>query len=127
MATKTLYDRTLESSGLRLKLTWAVTSQNIVKNTSTVDVKVYLEYNTYHIIVNSGSYMEFMGQKVDIATYTSPSYTTSEWRSVLVGSKTFTVNHNTDGTKSGKIAAAVSGISFFPNKLKMTLLSQCHF
>lgn len=114
MATKTLYDRTLESSGLRLKLTWAVTSQNIVKNTSTVDVKVYLEYNTYHIIVNSGSYMEFMGQKVDIAIYTSPSYTTSEWRSVLVGSKTFTVNHNTDGTKSGKIAAAVSGISFFP-------------
>lgn len=125
MATKTLYDRSLESSGLRLKLTWAVTSQNIVKNTSTVDVKVYIEYNTYHVIC-SGS-MEFMGQKVDIAAYTSPSYTTSEWRSALVGSKTFTVNHNADGTKSGKIAAALSGTSFFPNKLKMTLLSQCHF
>ena len=37
MATKTLYDRSLESSGLRLKLTWAVTSQNIVKNTSLND------------------------------------------------------------------------------------------
>lgn len=86
-----------------LRVDWSQT-KNTSANTSTITVKVYMVHNSLYM---SGVPMNIncMGQTKSVTT---PSINkTGSGFVTEIGSGTFTVNHNSDGTKSGTISASI--------------------
>lgn len=86
-----------------LRVDWTQT-KNTPANTSTITVKVYMVHNSLYM---SGVPMNIncMGQT---KTVTTPAINkTGSGFVTEIGSATFTVNHNSDGTKSGTISAVI--------------------
>lgn len=91
-------------SGFGLYCEWTSTPNN-VENKSSVTVNVYLKY--YSLTVGSRSDSTIVCNGVT-HTYTAGSISTSSTsaHTTLLGSHTFTVNHNSDGKKSISISAS---------------------
>lgn len=82
---------------LNLYITWSAT-QSVANNTSTITMNAYVRTWTLSV----GTRTCNLTADGSTQSYTSPSISDSsesmtDW---FIGTKTFTVNHNTDGTKS---------------------------
>ncbi|MED0689963.1 DUF859 family phage minor structural protein [Bacillus licheniformis] len=85
----------------RLRIDWSAT-QSIANNRSTVTAKVYLEAD-YYINFSATKYGSVTVNGVTRNFSTSSRYSgTGSW---LLTTQTFTVNHNSDGTKSFNFSA----------------------
>ena len=85
-----------------LKVIWEQT-KNVSANTSTVKVSVYLVHNSLYTVSRTVN-VNCMGQT---ATLTMPAVESATGGTVTIGTKTFTVSHNSDGSKSGTISASI--------------------
>ena len=88
-----------------LYCTWSAT-QSVSGNYSDVTVKVYLSHYSISAGSRNNSTIGCTGQTT--YTYTSPSvnYGINKLTSTLLGSTTFRVSHDTDGTKSVDLSAS---------------------
>ncbi len=85
----------------RIRLDWDITSQSIENNTSNVRVRTYLiaDWSLSYSATKNGS------TTVDGSTQTwSTSTNRSGTGTWLVGERSFTVGHNSDGTKTASIS-----------------------
>lgn len=93
------------STGVNLNLyvEWSSTT-NVAGNYSTVTVKTYLKHYKLYVGSRSDAYVTCNGEKY---IYSTPSiqWSGSLKNTVLLSSKSFTVYHNNDGTKSITIEA----------------------
>lgn len=89
---------------LGLYCTWSA-SQSIANNNSVVTIKVYVRHKQISVGSRSDSTVTCNNST---QTYTSPSISSSSSATVdtLIGTKSFTVGHNSDGTKSTTLSAS---------------------
>lgn len=100
-------------SGWYLRLYYKVTSQSVANNTSTVNLQLYIYDATgssYNYNANSCYYTIQGGSKV----YQTYNYEAIGW--YKLGSRSVTITHNTDGTKT----ASISGYWYSGNETSYT-------
>lgn len=90
-----------------LRVEWT-SSSNVADNTSTVNVKVYLVHNSLYNVSKTLT-INCLGQSYSVAT--PVINTTASGNKTLLANKTFTVSHNSDGTKSGTISATINSFN----------------
>lgn len=84
---------------LNLYCKWSSTT-NVAGNYSTVTMRTYLEHYSLYVGARSDTYVKCNGENY---TYNAPAISyggSSKITTTLLSSKTFTVYHNSDGTKS---------------------------
>lgn len=89
------------SKGWKLRLDWAITGQSISNNRSTISLDLWV-YNGTGYSQNetaNEAYYIIQGEK----RWNPYNYSTTGW--YKLGSKSITVNHNADGTKSVTLTA----------------------
>src|SRR5574344_1608352 len=89
------------SKGWKLRLDWAITGQSISNNRSTISLDLWIYDGTGYSQNESANeaYYIIQGEK----RWNPYNYSTTGW--YKLGSKSITVNHNTDGTKSVTLTA----------------------
>ena len=90
-----------KSRGWQLRLDWAITGQSINDNTSTINLDLWV-YDGTGYSQNETAYEAYyilQGEK----RWNPYNYSTTGW--YKLGSKTITVSHNADGTKSIALTA----------------------
>ena len=89
------------SKGWKLRLDWAITGQSITNNRSTISLDLWIYDGTGYSQNESANeaYYIIQGEK----RWNPYNYSTTGW--YKLGSKSITVNHNTDGTKSVTLTA----------------------
>lgn len=108
------------SKSWQLKIEWTRTNFSIPNNTSTIEAKLYVynNSNAYNRYPDTAYYI-IDGTKT-YATFEFPS--TKAWR--LLGTKTFTLSHNADGSKSytlsGEWYSGIKSSSYTPISLSVS-------
>lgn len=89
------------SKGWKLRLDWAITGQSITNNRSTISLDLWIYDGTGYSQNESANeaYYIIQGEK----RWNPYNYSTTGW--YKLGSKSITVNHNADGTKSVTLTA----------------------
>ena len=89
------------SKGWKLRLDWAITGQSISNNRSTISLDLWIYDGTGYSQNESANeaYYIIQGEK----RWNPYNYSTTGW--YKLGSKSITVNHNADGTKSVTLTA----------------------
>ena len=89
------------SKGWKLRLDWAITGQSITNNRSTISLDLWVYDGTGYSQNESANeaYYIIQGEK----RWNPYNYSNTGW--YKLGSKSITVNHNTDGTKSVTLTA----------------------
>ena len=89
------------SKGWKLRLDWAITGQSISNNRSTISLDLWVYDGTGYSQNESANeaYYIIQGEK----RWNPYNYNSTGW--YKLGSKSITVNHNTDGTKSVTLTA----------------------
>ena len=89
------------NKGWRLRLDWSITGQSIADNKSTLSLDLWVYDGTgYSQNESSGeAYYILQGEK----RWNPYNYSSTGW--YKLGSKTITVSHNADGTKSIALTA----------------------
>ena len=92
-------------AGFKIRIKWSTNSQSVANNSSNVKVGVYLVVPTNYSTTSTmrGSYT-VNGSTINI-NKSSATYTGGEH---LLASSNFTINHNTDGTKTFNMSATVT-------------------
>ena len=92
-------------AGFKIRIKWSTNSQSVANNSSNVTVGVYLVVPTNYSTTSTmkGSYT-VNGSTINI-NKSSATYTGGEH---LLASSNFTINHNTDGTKTFNMSATVT-------------------
>jgi hypothetical protein len=109
MAASGTYTTTIRT-GYQLKLVWQVTSQNVANNTSTVSVKVQLVSTGSSYTINSSA-SKSGTLKINGTSYSfNFSAALSGNQTKTLFTKSVTITHNADGTKSCAFEA-VAGIN----------------
>ena len=85
--------------GLNLYVEWSSTT-NVAGNYSTVTMKTYLKHYSLYIGARSDAYVKCDGQNHTYSTAAISYGGSSQINTTLLSSKSFTVYHNSDGTKS---------------------------
>lgn len=88
-------------NGWKLRLDWSITGQSIANNTSTLSLDLWVYDGTGYSQneYSNQAYYIIQGEK----HWNPYNYSTSGW--YKLGSKTVTVSHNADGTKSVALSA----------------------
>lgn len=88
-------------NGWKLRLDWSITGQSIANNTSTLSLDLWVYDGTGYSQneYSNQAYYIIQGEK----HWNPYNYSTSGW--YKLGSKTVTVSHNADGTKSVTLSA----------------------
>ena len=109
MATSGVYTTTIRT-GYQLKILWEVTSQNVANNTSAVTVKAQLvstgsSYTINSSVTKNGT-LSINGTNYDFTFSASLSGNQTK----TIATKSVTVSHNSDGTKSCafKVSAGIN-------------------
>ena len=89
------------SKGWKLRLDWSITGQSISNNRSTINLDLWIYDGTGYSQNESANeaYYIIQGEK----RWNPYNYNSTGW--YKLGSKSITVNHNTDGTKSVTLTA----------------------
>ena len=89
------------SKGWKLRLDWSITGQSISNNRSTISLDLWIYDGTGYSQNETANeaYYIIQGEK----RWNPYNYSTTGW--YKLGSKSITVNHNTDGTKSVTLTA----------------------
>ena len=89
------------SKGWKLRLDWSITGQSIANNRSTISLDLWIYDGTGYSQNESANeaYYIIQGEK----RWNPYNYSTTGW--YKLGSKSITVNHNADGTKSVTLTA----------------------
>lgn len=90
-----------------IRVEWSSTT-NVADNTSSVRVKVYLVHNSLYNVSKTLT-INCLGQSYSVAT--PVINTTASGNKTLLADKSFTVQHNSDGTKSGTISATINSFN----------------
>ena len=85
--------------GLNLYVEWSSTT-NVAGNYSTVTMKTYLKHYSLYVGARSDAYVKCDGQNHTYSTAAISYSGSSQTTTTLLSSKSFTVYHNSDGTKS---------------------------
>lgn len=106
MATSGTIQKSIRT-GYRLQMVWAVTSQSVADNTSTVQVKVQLvstgsDYNIISSATKSGS-LTINGAKYSFTF----SASLSGGKTKTLYTKTVTVKHSSDGSKTCSLSCSI--------------------
>lgn len=99
MATSGTYTTTIRT-GYQIKLVWEVTSQNVANNTSTVSVKAQLVSTGSSYTINSSA-TKSGTLKINGTSYSftfSAALSGNQTKNIVT--KSVTISHNADGTKS---------------------------
>lgn len=103
MALSGTITNSIHSGHYTLRISWSAT-QNITANTSTITAKMYLVQDSgWSLSINTRSNTCTID---GVATsFTSPKISSNGGSTILLGTVTKTVNHNTDGSRSVGISA----------------------
>ena len=103
------------SSYISFKCNWSSTSNGPVANSSTVTVKIVASKSSSSSSDTWGSYTASATVNGSTQNVGSTSFRLSPGSSITLLSKTYTVPHNSDGTKTTTISANVGGDVMFGN------------
>lgn len=110
------------SSYITCKCNWSSTSNGSTANTSTVTVKIVATKSNLSTANTYGSYTASATVNGTSQSVGSTSFTLAPGKSITLLTKTYTVPHNNDGTKSTTISCNVGGnIIYFNGSATVTL------
>ncbi|MGV3027869.1 DUF859 family phage minor structural protein [Streptococcus hyovaginalis] len=94
------------NSNLQLEITWSQTSQSVANNTTTGTVKVYLRASAYSWVTWTGTKPLTVNVNGS-ATTVNINPTVSSGQRKEIFSRSYTIGHNANGTKSFSISATL--------------------
>lgn len=103
------------SSYITFKCSWSSTSNGAVANSSTVKVTIVASKSSSSTASTYGNYTATATVNGAAQSVGTTSFTLAPGKSITLLSKTYTVPHNADGTKTTTISASVGGNSMTGN------------
>lgn len=103
------------SSYITFKCNWSSTSNGAVANSSTVKVTIVASKSSSSTANTYGTYTATATVNGTTQNVGSTSFTLAPGKSITLLSKSYTVPHNADGTKTTTISASVGGNSMTGN------------
>lgn len=103
------------SSYITFKCSWSSTSNGAVANSSTVKVTIVASKSSSSTASTYGNYTATATVNGSAQSVGTTSFTLAPGKSITLLSKTYTVPHNADGTKTTTISASVGGNSMTGN------------
>lgn len=103
------------SSYITFKCNWSSTSNGAVANSSTVKVTIVASKSSSSTSNTYGNYTATVTVNGSSQNVGSTSFTLAPGKSITLLSKSYTVPHNSDGTKTTTISASVGGNVMYGN------------
>lgn len=112
------------SSYITFKCNWSSTSNGSAANTSTVTVTIVASKSSSSTANTYGNYTASATVNGTAQSVGSTSFTLAPGKSITLLSKSYTVPHNSDGTKSTNISATVGGNVMYGNGSSLVTLDK---
>lgn len=103
------------SSYITFKCSWSSTSNGAVANSSTVKVTIVASKSSSSTASTYGNYTATATVNGSAQSVGTTSFTLAPGKSITLLSKSYTVPHNADGTKTTTISASVGGNVMYGN------------